>query len=241
MLQSWRPPDEAAYSHLTGLYLGDGHLAAHPRTYRLVVTCDAGYPALIGACRRSVERTELPRRVRLEPDSRSRCVRVVADSTRWPQAFPQHGPGRKHERRIELADWQRAVVDRFPPGVPVRPAALGRVPDRQPLQDHAAERARRAVRVSAVVLLEPVGRHPRAVLRVLRAARHPLDAVEPAQHLGRAPAQRRAARFLRAGEVVTGCGRRDSNPHGLWPRGPKPRASTSSATPASAAFAAARL
>ena len=30
------------------------------------------------------------------------------------------------------------------------------------------------------------------------------------------------------------CGRRDSNPHGLRPRGPKPRASTSSATPACA-------
>ena len=33
----------------------------------------------------------------------------------------------------------------------------------------------------------------------------------------------------------------DSNPHGLWPRGPKPRASTSSATPAIAARTASRL
>jgi hypothetical protein len=32
----------------------------------------------------------------------------------WPEAFPQHGPGRKHERKIELTDWQREVVDRFP-------------------------------------------------------------------------------------------------------------------------------
>jgi hypothetical protein len=44
----------------------------------------------------------------------ARCVRVVGDSQRWPEAFPQHGPGRKHTRRIELAPWQRAVVDRFP-------------------------------------------------------------------------------------------------------------------------------
>jgi hypothetical protein len=35
-------------------------------------------------------------------------------SPRWPEAFPQHGPGRKHERRIELADWQREIVDAFP-------------------------------------------------------------------------------------------------------------------------------
>ena len=32
----------------------------------------------------------------------------------WPEAFPQHGPGRKHHRRIELAGWQREIVDRFP-------------------------------------------------------------------------------------------------------------------------------
>jgi hypothetical protein len=43
-----------------------------------------------------------------------RCVRVIGSSKRWPEAFPQHGPGRKHDRRIELAAWQRDVVDGFP-------------------------------------------------------------------------------------------------------------------------------
>ncbi len=32
----------------------------------------------------------------------------------WPEAFPQHGPGRKHNRKIDLAPWQREIVDRFP-------------------------------------------------------------------------------------------------------------------------------
>jgi hypothetical protein len=99
---------------LLGLYLGDGHLAAHPRTYRLVITCDAGYPSLVEACRSSVVLTGLPPRVRVEPHPSTRCVRVVADSKRWPEAFPQHGPGRKHTRKIELAAWQREIVDRFP-------------------------------------------------------------------------------------------------------------------------------
>ena len=31
-----------------------------------------------------------------------------------PRSFPQHGPGRKHERKIELAPWQREIVDEFP-------------------------------------------------------------------------------------------------------------------------------
>jgi hypothetical protein len=110
----WRPEDERSYSHLLGLYLGDGHLARFPRTYRLVITCDAAYPALIGACRAAVVATRLARRVRTQPDPERRCVRVVADSRRWPEAFPQHGSGRKHERPIVLAAWQREIVDRFP-------------------------------------------------------------------------------------------------------------------------------
>ena len=34
-------------------------------------------------------------------------------------AFPQHGPGRKHERRIELTDWQLELT-RAHPGALVR-------------------------------------------------------------------------------------------------------------------------
>ena len=33
---------------------------------------------------------------------------------RWPEAFPQHGPGRKHERSIVLQDWQQEIVDAYP-------------------------------------------------------------------------------------------------------------------------------
>jgi hypothetical protein len=32
----------------------------------------------------------------------------------WPCLFPQHGPGRKHERSIVLANWQEDVVLDFP-------------------------------------------------------------------------------------------------------------------------------
>lgn len=32
----------------------------------------------------------------------------------WLCLFPQHGPGRKHERRIELEDWQSEIVDTHP-------------------------------------------------------------------------------------------------------------------------------
>lgn len=33
---------------------------------------------------------------------------------RWPDAFPQHGPGLKHERPIQLAPWQGDVAAAYP-------------------------------------------------------------------------------------------------------------------------------
>jgi len=33
---------------------------------------------------------------------------------RGPAGYPQHGPGHKHERKIELVAWQQAIVDREP-------------------------------------------------------------------------------------------------------------------------------
>ena len=32
----------------------------------------------------------------------------------WPWILPQHGPGRKHNRPIILAPWQREIVDAHP-------------------------------------------------------------------------------------------------------------------------------
>jgi hypothetical protein len=96
------------------MYLGDGCVSATRRTFQLVVVCGAGYPEIIDGCATAMMLTLLPRRVRRNPHPVHRCVRVVGSSKRGPEAFPQHGPGRKHKRRIELADWQRDVVDRFP-------------------------------------------------------------------------------------------------------------------------------
>jgi hypothetical protein len=110
----WRPPDPLSYSYLLGMYLGDGCVSATGRTYQLVVVCDAAYPDIIENCAAAIMLTLLPRRVCRNPHRVHRCVRVVASNKRWPEVFPQHGPGRKHHRKIELASWQREVVDRFP-------------------------------------------------------------------------------------------------------------------------------
>lgn len=39
---------------------------------------------------------------------------MTASWKHWPCVFPQHGPGRKHERPIVLDDWQRRIVEAHP-------------------------------------------------------------------------------------------------------------------------------
>jgi hypothetical protein len=42
------------------------------------------------------------------------CGDVSAYSKHWPCLFPQHGPGKKHDRLIALEPWQIATVEQFP-------------------------------------------------------------------------------------------------------------------------------
>jgi hypothetical protein len=102
------PP--AAYAYLLGLYLGDGFIATGPRAFGLRIFFDARYPGIIGECVRAVRRVLPENRVWVARRLPTRCVVVQCWSTRWPELFPQHGPGRKHDRRIVLADWQRAIT-----------------------------------------------------------------------------------------------------------------------------------
>jgi hypothetical protein len=42
------------------------------------------------------------------------CVEVSSYWKHWPCVFPQHGPGRKHEREIKLEPWQQPIVSAHP-------------------------------------------------------------------------------------------------------------------------------
>lgn len=105
--------DEAAYGLLLGWYLGDGHIVAARRgVYTLQIANDEKYPVLnqeIAATIRRVKPTASPCL-----RGGSTAVRIEARWKHWPCLFPQHGPGRKHLRRIELAPWQQEIVSRDP-------------------------------------------------------------------------------------------------------------------------------
>jgi intein/homing endonuclease len=108
------PRDLAAYSQLLGLYLGDGHVARIGRTFMLRLFFDARYPGLIGEAVRVVRRVSPERRVGVARARPTNCVVLRCYWGQWPVLLPQHGPGRKHLRPIELATWQREITTAHP-------------------------------------------------------------------------------------------------------------------------------
>jgi hypothetical protein len=105
-----------SYSYLLGVYLGDGCLTVRHGGHgaQLVVACDAAYPALIDESWAAIVLTSLNGTVSRVTPRAQRCVRLQSAWKGWTAAFPQHGPGRKHTRRIELESWQQAIVDEHP-------------------------------------------------------------------------------------------------------------------------------
>jgi hypothetical protein len=112
----------AAYVYLLGLYLGDGCISRHPRdVYRLRIFLDLRYPQIIEDCAAAMQTIMPTSKVHSglrysnyteSPDPSN--VEVSSFSKAWPCLFPQHGPGRKHERAIRLTDWQLVLVARRP-------------------------------------------------------------------------------------------------------------------------------
>ncbi len=110
-----RPPENAvAYAYLLGLYLGDGCISAQPQRggYALRIACADAWPGLITACRDAMRDVRPMNSVCVI--ACQGCVMVTSYSRHWPCLFPQHGPGRKHERPIVLEAWQRQIVDAYP-------------------------------------------------------------------------------------------------------------------------------
>lgn len=101
------------YSELLGWYLGDGHITLGRRgVYALHIINDQRYSeanarllTLMGSVKPGGR-----------PHSRKRPGAIVTTTywKHWVCLFPQHGPGRKHERPIVLEGWQREIVEAHP-------------------------------------------------------------------------------------------------------------------------------
>ena len=109
---SLHPARGAPYSALLGYYLGDGCVSSFRCHTTLRISCDATLPGILDDVSRVVGS--------LHPSGgvfhvKAPGVVVVSSNWKhWPCLFPQHGPGRKHDRPIVLEDWQRDVVVAHP-------------------------------------------------------------------------------------------------------------------------------
>ena len=102
-----------AYALLLGYYLGDGCLSSLAKgVFSLRISCDAKYATVIDEVENAM--------TAVRPGARTfrvrapGCVVVQSMWKHWICLLPQHGPGRKHERRIVLSAWQKAIVDEYP-------------------------------------------------------------------------------------------------------------------------------
>ncbi|MFF0140330.1 helix-turn-helix domain-containing protein [Streptomyces sp. NPDC005227] len=109
-----RELDNPAYSYLLGLYLGDGHISHYSehRVPNLMITCCDAWPGLMDDCEEAM-RAVFPSNAVCRVQ-RTGCRNVKVYSKHLYCLFPQHGPGKKHERPIILDPWQQAIVDSHP-------------------------------------------------------------------------------------------------------------------------------
>jgi hypothetical protein len=105
------PDDPAAYIYLLGLYLGDGYLSMTTNAPALRVSCADSWPGIIRLCEEAMLTVLANKVQRVQQQG---CVSVQSYSQHWPCLMPQHGPGKKHERRITLTEWQQPIVDEHP-------------------------------------------------------------------------------------------------------------------------------
>ena len=108
-----RPLDESAYAYLLGLYLGDGHMTLSRKgVWALSITCCDGWPGLMTQARLAISAVMPSSKVFAV--ARTGCTEIKSTSKHWLCLFPQHGPGRKHQRVIVLEPWQERIVAEHP-------------------------------------------------------------------------------------------------------------------------------
>jgi hypothetical protein len=117
---AWGITDPRSYCYLLGAHLGDGtvyHQA--PGFWGLRIVNDRQYQRISEEIRAAMSASFPGGSVRTWPSFIGESDILHASHPAIPRAFPQHGPGRKHTRTIELADWQLALT-RAHPGALVR-------------------------------------------------------------------------------------------------------------------------
>ena len=104
----------SSYAYVLGMYLGDGYVARTARTYVLRVFLNRKDQDIIARVAEAISHLVPWRVVGRVERRRTKVTEVTCYFGRWPSLLPQHGPGRKHHRRIALEPWQSQIVSAYP-------------------------------------------------------------------------------------------------------------------------------
>ena len=104
----------AEYSELLGLYLGDGHITQMARAERLRIFLDSSYPRILRDAEQLLRCVFPDNDVGRTSAEGGRMVVLWVYSQHLSCVFPQHGHGKKHERRVTLEPWQQRLIDVAP-------------------------------------------------------------------------------------------------------------------------------
>lgn len=112
--ESWKNIPPASYALLLGYYLGDGCISPVGRigTFAMRIVCCDAYPLIMDECEATI-RAVNPRRPVCRTQSIG-CTMLSSQWKHWPCLFPQHGPGRKHERELFFSSWQFTIINTCP-------------------------------------------------------------------------------------------------------------------------------
>jgi hypothetical protein len=110
---TWSVTDGPAYVYLLGAYLGDGTVCVQQGVWLQIVN-DRRYPGISGEIMAAMARTFPGRAPRMHPSSVGESDVLCIGHPAVLQAFPQHGPGRKHLRPIALAAWRLKLTHAHP-------------------------------------------------------------------------------------------------------------------------------
>jgi hypothetical protein len=84
------------------------------RAQRLRLTLDAKYPTVVEDAASLMAHVVPDNNVGRQHSHEGRMVTLYAYHQQWSCLFPQHGPGKKHDRTIALEPWQHELLAQAP-------------------------------------------------------------------------------------------------------------------------------
>jgi intein-encoded DNA endonuclease-like protein len=111
--------NKKVYAFLLGEYLGDGHIICSKKlkngnnVFKFRIFQDTKYPNVIKEIQSAMQ-IILGGCISVVKKKEENCVEIFTYSTQVATLFPQLGPGKKHNRKIVILEWQKKIIEEYP-------------------------------------------------------------------------------------------------------------------------------